>query len=150
MGNPWPAIVAGLILICIGIVFARWEIKAFRLSRQEIPEGHPDRDYAFRRFRRRMQVAVMILAVGVLIPLGDFLFEQKIREQKVSPLWFAIYWLGVLLLAAWIGIMGLADFLMMRIRTGRSLRELEAQREEINNAIQEFRERKTSRRYENN
>jgi hypothetical protein len=145
MGNPWPAIVAGLILVSIGIVFARWEIKAFRLSMEELPEGHPDRVYAFRRFRRRLQVAMMILLVGVLIPLGDYLFEKKI-----SPLWFAIYWLGVLFLAAWIAMMGLADFLMMRVRTGRSRRELAAQREEINTAIEEFRQRKISRRYENN
>ena len=85
------------------------------------------------QFRRRIQVSALLLLMGIMIPIGDWLMVQR-RD----PLWITVFWIVVLALALWIMLLAAIDWLSTRMyiratRTtlaglARKQRELEAER----------------------
>ncbi|HID78528.1 MAG TPA: hypothetical protein EYP56_21370 [Planctomycetaceae bacterium] len=74
------------------------------------------RELAFRRsqFRRRMQTSAMlaVLAIGLLV-------GRWIQSPPVAPLIFLIYWMVVLLLVIWMGLLAVADIASTKHHYGR-------------------------------
>lgn len=123
MEDSIPALVMGGLLIGIGLVSVcfLWKQKQSDHSGDEHAQRHSQR-----QIRRRLQVSAMVILVGILIPLGDLLplFRQ-------APVAFTIFWTAVMLLAGWIGLLGIADFASSRAYHSRARRRLKQQQAEL-------------------
>ncbi len=66
-------------------------------------------EYRRRQCRRRIQSSAMIGLVGLAILVGHFM------RPPVSPLLAGLYWIGVILLVGWTGLLALLDMLATRL-----------------------------------
>ena len=122
----------GGVLGLLGIALFRWHLKAWRQERDDAAIDERDRHHYRLRFRRRTQVSILLVLLGILIPIGDFWMMQR-----KNPAWIAAFWIAVLLLTFWIMLLGVFDWLSNRLhfRSTRAAlaglaqkrRELEAQ-----------------------
>lgn len=123
MNDSIPALLMGGLLLCLG-AGSTWY---FWRRLQTIAETDElARKHAHSQARRRLQVSVMITLVGVLIPLGDLLpFFRR------APVAFVFFWVAVMVLAGWIGLLGIADLASSRVYHNRAARRLKQQQEEL-------------------
>jgi hypothetical protein len=84
-----------------------------RTWRQEALAGGDDLlgQYAWRKFRRRMQASIMIGIAGVAIFVGQWLPQR--------PVFYLVYWAGVVLWVIWIALLAMADFVATQHHFGR-------------------------------
>ena len=113
-----------LLLILVSSALVVWNRHAWLSAKNGLPVGesgakdstaalkYAQRDLAFawRQFRRRIQVSLMIGIVGIAILIGQF-FE--------SPTTVAVFWTGVILLLFWILALAMADILATQQHYGR-------------------------------
>jgi hypothetical protein len=88
------------------------------------------------QFRRRVQVSALLILLGIMIPIGDWLMVQR-----RNLLWMTVYWIVVLILALWIMLLAAIDWLSTRMFVratratlaglARKQRELEAEAERL-------------------
>lgn len=135
----------GFALISLGAWLIRWHLAVW--GRQRAQDGDQtatgqntgdDRERRHYRlqFRRRIQVSTLLILLGVLIPLGDWLMVQR-----RNPLGITILWMIVLALALWIMLLAALDWLSTRMHVratraalsglARKQRELEAEAERL-------------------
>jgi len=130
------SLVFGSALIVCAVWLIRWHCRAWSAhSLDEMNDDRVRRHYR-RQFRRRIQISVLLLFLGVMIPLGDWLMMQRKHPQ-----WIAILWLAVLALAMWIMLLAAFDWLSTRMHVratraalgtlARKQRELEAEVERL-------------------
>lgn len=133
MNNPIPAIVFGCLLLLTGggLLFSQ------RHTHGETEDNVADEERTFlsRRGRRRTQVAGMILLVGIMIPVGDSLISWK-----DAPGTFAVYWMIVIGLAFWIGLLAVGDMAATRAYMARELNRLHRAQLELHRVAQRARE----------
>ncbi len=126
----------GAALILVALWLIRWH---FRVWKEHSAEGENDdrtRVHYRRQFRRRIQVGALLLLMGVMIPLGDWLMVQR-RD----PQWIAIFWIVVLALVTLMMLLAAVDWLSTRMHVratraalgtlARKQRELEAEIERL-------------------
>lgn len=102
-----PALIFGGLVVLAAIAMAVFVWRTRRAQDPLLENDDVARQHADRQFRRRMQVSVMLAAVGVLIPLGDQL--DKLFAKR--PALF-IAWVGcIMLLVVWMVMMALGDWL---------------------------------------
>jgi hypothetical protein len=127
-----PALVFGGCLIIAGVLM----ILAQRRAQREIAGGTisaAEQAYLNKRIRRREQVAGMILLIGVMIPLGDSLIPWE-----KAPATFAVYWMIVIVLAAWTGLLAIGDLFATRAFMSIELNQLHRKQVELENAAQQL------------
>lgn len=103
------AIVSGVLLLLAAMLMIL-HMRAWRRAKQQAADV-AELDYRSRQFRRRMQTSALLglLALGIM-------FGSIIR----GPWWFvALYWLGVLLMLAWVALLALADVVATKLYFGR-------------------------------
>ena len=100
----------GTALVVLGIALFRWHLMSWRKEREDPAIEERDRHHYRLRFRRRAQVSILLILLGILIPLGD-----AWMMQRKDPAWIALFWIGVLLMALWIMLLGALDWLSNRI-----------------------------------
>lgn len=121
---------AGLILL--GLWLIRWHRQTWKENdRAEAPDDRSRRHYRT-QFRRRVQISGLLVLLGVMIPLGDWLMVQRKNPQTI-----AIFWMMVLAITFWIMLLALVDWLLTRMHVratraalsglARQQRELEAE-----------------------
>lgn len=88
------AIVALLALYPMAITVS--ELSAWWTRRHDSDLNELDQKYHRTRFRRRLLLAGLLLALAILVPLGGYSIQWT-----NSPAWLTAYWGIVLLLAAW-------------------------------------------------
>ena len=129
-----PALIVGFLLVGFGIVTARLQIR----YRRELTHvrGHDDltRTHADRQLRRRLQVAVMLGIVGILIPVGDQLSEFF----RVRPLLFFVYWCFVLFLVGWTVLMAMGDWISSSAYLARANIELRLERRQLEEDVRRY------------
>ncbi|WP_417848404.1 hypothetical protein [Thalassoglobus sp.] len=140
MDNPIPALIFGGFLIALGgfLLFNQKKLND-SLSKQDLPEQ--ELKFLRRRSRRRMQVAGLILLIGIMIPTGDSLIPWG--HALVT---FAIYWLIVLGLAFWIILLALADIVATRTHTSVELTRLQIQQQSLEQAANQLRKAQAAAR----
>lgn len=131
----------GTALILLGAWLIRWHWAVWVQHRGQQADAKPAGDDRERRhfwlqFRRRLQISALMILLGVMIPLGDWLMVQK-----RNPLWLAIFWIVALVLALWIMLLAAIDWLATRMYVratraalaglDRKRRELEAEAERL-------------------
>lgn len=75
-------------------------------------ESHPESkglDYHRRQFRRRMQTSAMLGIVGVGMLVGRLLMVFGAPPPVV-----VVFWMGVMLLVVWLGLLAVADMVSTR------------------------------------
>jgi hypothetical protein len=104
-----------LLLIAAGMIV--WHVRAWRsFKRRQSDAG--ERNYRWRQFRRRMQTSVMLALLAVAFPVGDVL-TMLTRGSPDWGIWVVVYWMGTILLACWIVLLGLVDIWATRHYFGR-------------------------------
>ncbi|HEY2253743.1 MAG TPA: hypothetical protein VGH74_21865 [Planctomycetaceae bacterium] len=135
----------GFALILLGIWLIRWHRAVWGQHRaQEAGQPQADQNLADDRerrhyrlqFRRRIQISTLLILLGIMIPLGDWLMVQR-----RNPLGITILWMIVLALALWIMLLAGLDWLSTRMHVratraalsglARKQRELEAEAERL-------------------
>ena len=102
-----PALIFRALLVVAAIVMAVVVWRTRRSLEPLLENDDKARLHADRQFRRRIQVSVMLAAVGILIPLGDQM--DKVFLQR--PVLF-IAWVGsVMILVMWMVLMAVGDWL---------------------------------------
>jgi hypothetical protein len=127
----------GAALMIVGGALFRSHFTAWDEHRHDETLEDRERNYYRSQFRRRVQVAVLIVLLGILIPLADFLIFMK------SPRLFTVLVLGILLVAGWIMVLAALDWLSQRVfnrslesriaNVARRRRELEDEVERLRN-----------------
>ncbi len=116
--NLWHSIlVSCFLLICAaGLMLSHrrsWRRFRCRSAQQdELDAG--EFDYRRRQFRRRMQTSAMLGVLAVTLPVADWL-----TARSGSSLLHLVCWSVVLLLAAWLGLLALADVVATKYHFGR-------------------------------
>jgi hypothetical protein len=127
-----PALIFGGCLIIVGVLM----LLAQRRARRDLAQGTTstgEQAYLNKRARRREQVAGMILLIGIMIPLGDSLIPWE-----KAPATFAVYWLIVIGLAAWTGLLAIGDLFATRAFMSIELNRLHRKQVELENAAQQL------------
>jgi hypothetical protein len=128
----------GIALVVLGAWLIRWHFVAWRTqSREKTADDREIRHYRL-QFRRRIQVSALVILVGVMLPLGDWLMVQR-----KNPGWIAVFWIAVLILALWMMLLAIFDWLSTRMHVratraalagiARKQRELEAEADRLRN-----------------
>jgi peptidoglycan/LPS O-acetylase OafA/YrhL len=103
-----------VLMLAGGLLY--WQTRAWRRVQQEENAGE-DLEYARRQFGRRVQTSAMMALLAVGLCLGQLIA----RDQH--PTLFVLFWLGMLLLLAWMVLMALGDLVLGRQRLARLARE---------------------------
>lgn len=103
-----PAVV---LLLAAGLVVSH--LRAWRAAQRE----NLDVEFSRGQFRRRMQTSVMLAVLAVGLCVG-----QLIRSES-HPTFFVLFWLGMVLLIAWMVLLALGDLILGRHYVARLQRE---------------------------
>lgn len=95
--------VVGGCLLLAGLALMRSHARTWRDQKQDATLDELDRRHYHARYRRRMQTSALIAVLGVLLAAGDAFIPAN------APRLFAVYWIGVLVLASWVVLLGLGD-----------------------------------------
>jgi len=129
-----PALITGTLLILFGGGYVWRHINA-RKAQLADPESAPeDRAFERQQFRRRVQTSGLICLIGILIIVGDVVIPwgRNGRGDKIAAtFWFAIYWCGVILIALWVMLLALGDFLAIRTNSQGKLSRLRAAQQSL-------------------
>jgi ABC-type multidrug transport system fused ATPase/permease subunit len=135
--NIIPSILFGAMLTIGGCALLWFHLRAWNKGPFSRLEDPAERTRYRLRFRRRLQVAVLLVVLGIMIPVGDALFGLR-----RSPLLLTVYWMIVILLALWVMLLALFDWISSRsgIRAARNeLAGLERKRRELEEEIARMR-----------
>ena len=99
-------------------------------KQRESMETEIDRTHLSRRYRRRMQASGMLILIGLLITLGQFI------DGKQNPSLFTFYWLGILLLTFWLILLALGDALSIAAYSRVAQGQLDQQRRQLEIELQ--------------
>lgn len=138
MDNTIPALIFGAFLLIVGGGLLAAEIVAGQRRREE-PMEKAERVYFDRRHRRRLQVAGLILLIGVMIPVGDSLIPWR-----KAPGTFAVYWLIVIALAFWTIALAIGDRASTKLFEHVTLSRLQQQQFELEQAAERLRRSKSN------
>lgn len=131
MGDSFPAVCAGTLLIAVGVGLGWFQWRFRRPQADDDPLAHR---HAQRQLVRRLQVSGLMVLVGILIPLGDLL-----PVFRRAPLVFALYWVAILCLMLWIMLLALGDFAAARAFHSRAQRQLLRQQSELERQLNRLR-----------
>ena len=136
------SLAVGIALVVAGAALFRWHWAAWRNQQKDAAGDDRELHFLRLRFRRRMQISILLVLLGILIPLGDALMVQRMDIRWITAIWFA-----VLLIAFWIMALAAFDLLStrMHVRATRALlagvarrqRELEAEAQRLRQKFSE-------------
>jgi hypothetical protein len=101
------------LLLAAAAVLLVWHVRSWRAFQRQDLDAE-DFDYRRRQFRRRMQTSAMLGALGVAVLVG-YVF----MAWHLSPVLVAIYWIVVVLVVFWVGLLGLVDIWGTKYHFGR-------------------------------
>jgi uncharacterized membrane protein len=129
-----PALIfgAGLIIVSILLGLFVWRSRRSLDALVDLDEG--TRQHADRQFRRRIQVCVMLFCIGIMIPLGDQLDQVFVKR----PIMFLAWVTAVIILALWMILMALGDWLSTMTYSEIAKAQLRFERREIEAEIRRY------------
>ena len=140
MNDIQASLVFGTGLILLGLWLIRWHRAAWIAHRDDDTTDERGKLHYRRQYRRRIQVAVLLILLGILLPIGDWLTERVVLQRR-NVQWVAAFWIAVLCIALWIMLLAALDWLSSRMHVratraalgalARKQRELEAEIERL-------------------
>jgi hypothetical protein len=128
----------GAALMIAGGALFRWHFAAWDAYSRDEALADRERNFYRAQFRRRVQVAGLIVLMGILVPLLDFVISKRL------PKLFTALAFGILIVTGWIIILAALDWLSMRVfdRSTRSnLESLARKRRELEEEVERLRKR---------
>lgn len=137
--NNWiPSVIVGAVLVSLGLLWMWSHLRTWRAAKDDESLDHFDQTHHANRFQRRMQTSGMVVLIGVLIPVGDiFVWNWGVWVSSV-------FWLGVLLLALWVGVQAIGDFTSVRSYSHAAMSRVNSQRQQAEAELAEYRRRKAN------
>jgi hypothetical protein len=93
-----------------------WHMRTWRTVNQQ-ERDETERDFQWRRFRRRMQASGLLALVAVAMAVGVSIPWQRF------PSLYVFYWYAVMALVAWLCALAVADVVASRAHLARLRRE---------------------------
>jgi hypothetical protein len=141
--HPWVAPTAGAVVFLIGLVLLRSNWNIWQQQKNDDALDTADRQHYYARYRRRIQMASMLLILGVMIPLGDPGKNAAIRLiewEKVG--WLVPIYLGLeLLIVVWVILLALGDMLATTTHSRAALSRVRAKQQELREQLAELKRR---------
>jgi UDP-N-acetylmuramyl pentapeptide phosphotransferase/UDP-N-acetylglucosamine-1-phosphate transferase len=134
--NKWIVPAVGGVLFLIGLVLVIAHLRTRKRAQNEPQLDAAAQTHLAKRFRRRLQASGMIAMLGVLIGVGD---QLPILRQK--PGLFGLYWLAVLLMTAWVMLLGVGDYFSTRVHGRAALTRLRKKQHALEEEVAEIRRR---------
>jgi hypothetical protein len=136
------ALAFGAGLVVLGAWLIRWHRTAWVVHRADAAIDDREKRHYRLQFRRRVQVAALLILLGILLPAGSWMTDRAILQRK-NVQWMVGFWVAVLIVALWIMALAALDWLstQMHVRATRAAlgslarkqRELEAEIERLRN-----------------
>jgi len=130
----------GVVLVLLGAGLWRLHIRTWKQHQNDpVQDARGWRHYKL-QYRRRLQVAGILILLGILIPTGDLLIPWR-----RFPRLFVAFWGGILLLAAWIILLGIFDWVAGRLHLRAMLSKLSLKQRELEQEMARLRQRDGNR-----
>jgi hypothetical protein len=129
-----PSLGFGLFLVAFGAFLLRSHVVSWRRQQADPEVDEIERRHLGQRYRRRMQASGLIVAVGVILPAGDALLTFR-----HMPLGFAFYVGLLLVLTAWILVLGVGDWFATAAHARVALRRLDAKQRALERELEDLR-----------
>ena len=136
------SLVFGTGLVLLGIWLIHWHRRTWITHRDEMGVDDRQKRHYRRQFFRRLQVAILLILLGFLLPVGDWMMEHVVAQRKHVQ-WLTAFWIAVLFITLWIMLLATMDWLSTRMHLhatraalgslARKQRELEAEVERLRN-----------------
>jgi sterol desaturase/sphingolipid hydroxylase (fatty acid hydroxylase superfamily) len=130
------SIAFGVALVVLGAVFLRRHRRTWNARKANPALPAEERSYFARQHRRRMLTSSLIVMLGVLIPIGDLLFERK-PAPPVVPL--TLFWIGVLLVVLWVLLLGVLDLFATGLHAKDAMSRVDAEKAALEHQLEEIR-----------
>lgn len=101
---------AGLILL--GACLARWHLRAWQAHRNDGTLNDGERAHYRAQVRRRVHISFLLILLGVIIPAWDVLATRRFLSTQAALLGIIV----MLLVALWIMVLAMLDWLSTRVR----------------------------------
>jgi hypothetical protein len=129
-----PALIFGSVLMVVACILGVivWRIRRGLDSVVELDDGailHADR-----QFRRRIQVSLLLFFIGILIPVGDQMDAVFIQR----PLYFFLWVGSIMVLALWMVLMALGDWLSTMTYSEIAKAHLRHERRELEEQVRRY------------
>ncbi|MFG0333736.1 MAG: hypothetical protein ACF8TS_10270 [Maioricimonas sp. JB049] len=121
-----PGLIVGILLVVSALLMLWSHVRTWQSRRADPEIEKADRSFWYRQYIRRMQASGLMLLIGILIPLGDSLIPWR-----KAPALFAIYWLFVLALVAWVILLAVSDLVATRAHSHVALGRIQRQQREL-------------------
>lgn len=115
---PAATVGGGLILLGLWLITSHWRSWQAHAIDESLDES--ELRYYRHQFRRRIQASGIILLLGFLVPIGDFVIPWKANDASLA----ALYWLMVLALTCWMLLLAMGDLVATRAHSRRTLSRL--------------------------
>ena len=136
-----PGLLCAAILVAVGLFLIFWHWRSWKRVADD-PEQATE--FRWSQCRRRIQVAAMLVGVGILLCIGDTILPILERNASISLRRMAVLWacdvLVMLLLAAWIALLALGDMAATASRTRIDLLRMRQRERALCEEIERYRE----------
>jgi putative Mn2+ efflux pump MntP len=133
-GTTLPALIFGAVLIVVGVVMCVF-VRRTRLAQDPlVAKDDHARLHADRQFRRRTQVGVMLVLLGILIPVGDQMANVLAQRPLMFLGWLATVFILLILVVA----MALGDWLSTVTYSVVATSRLRHERRELEEEIRRY------------
>jgi hypothetical protein len=133
------SLVFGTALLFLGGFLFRWHVRMWREQCADGTLEEHDRRYYRGQFRRRIQISLLLILLGGLIPLADYLMTAGHLTKSSA----ALLIMGMLAIALWIMLLAALDWLSTRMHqraTRLALASLARQRRELEDEVARLRQ----------
>ena len=136
-----PGLIVSALLVSFGMFLTVWHWRGWKRIENDPEEGT---EFRWSQVRRRIQVALMISLVGVLLCIGDTILPIMQREGSMSKVQMAAWWtvdvILLLFVAVWIALLAIGDMAVSASRARVEQLRIKQQQRELAVEIERYRE----------
>ena len=132
--SPLAAPAFGLALVVLGIAFLRRHRRTWRERKNDPNVDQAERTYYHGQYRRRLVTSGLLVALGLLIPVGDLLLDRRF-----APTIVILDWAGVLSLVLVVLLLGIVDFFATSMHTKDAMLRVRGEKAALERQIEEVR-----------
>ena len=136
-----PGLFVAALLVSFGLFLTVWQWRGWKRIENDLEEGT---EFRWSQVRRRIQVALMIGLVGVLLCLGDTVLPIMQRAGSMTKERMAVWWtvdvILLLFVAAWIALLAIGDMAVTASRARVEQLRIKQQQRELAVEIERYRE----------
>lgn len=129
-----PELIFGGLVVATAAGLAVQQWRTWQRNREDFADDAGAALHSWRTLRRRLQVSVLLAAIGVMLPIGVW---QPLFQKRL--LLFLGFWLAVFLLICWVVLLALGDMLATAVHARMIDVELNRERRRLEDEIERYR-----------